>query len=87
MKANSRLGLAQPARYLIRVEGRLSDDWSPPVDGLNVTVAHDTDGPPVTTLTGRLTDQAALHGLLACLRDLGLPLLLVHCIDSTRPSP
>jgi len=81
MKEDSRLGLAQPAMYRIQVEGRLSEDWAAPIEGLTVTVSSGNDGPAVTTLTGTIADQAALHGLLAYIRDLGLPLRSVDCID------
>ena len=81
MNERKRLGLSQPAMYRIEVEGRLREDWPAPVDGLIVTVSSDTDRPDVTTLTGTMPDQAALHGLLAYIRDLGVPLLSVKCID------
>jgi len=80
MNDRKRLGLAQPAMYRFEVEGRLAEDWPAPVDGLIVTVSSDTDGPVVTTLTGTLADQAALHSVLAYIRDLGVPLLSVDCI-------
>jgi hypothetical protein len=84
MTDSSRLGLAQPATYRIEVEGRLREDWPAPIDGLIVTVSSRNDGPDVTTITGTLADQAALHGLLAYIRDLGVPLLSVDCIDRPR---
>jgi len=86
MKANNRLGLAQPATYQIEVEGRLNENWSAPIGGLTVTVSRGNDGPTVTTLSGIMADQAALHSVLAYIRDLGLPLLSVHCIDHTGES-
>ncbi len=81
MNERKRLGLSQPAMYRIEVEGRLREDWSAPIEGLAVTVSSGSNGPGVTTLTGTLADQAALHGLLAYIRDLGVPLLSVQCID------
>jgi len=81
MNERKRLGLSQPAMYRIEVEGRLREDWSAPIEGLAVTVSSGSNGPGVTTLTGTLADQAALHGLLAYIRDLGVPLLSVECID------
>ena len=63
--------------YEIRLEGRLDDRWAAWFDGL--TLARDSDG--TTTLSGEVVDQAALHGLLRKLRDLGLPLLSVNRID------
>ena len=61
-------------RYEIRVEGILDECWSAWFDGMQVT-SH-TDG--VTAIVGAVTDQAALHGLLAKVRDLGLPLISVR---------
>jgi len=67
----------QPAAYRIKVQGGLSQDWSDWFDGLSITVEHPSVGQGITTLTGTIIDQVALHGLLARIRDLGLPLLLV----------
>ncbi|MCJ7624686.1 MAG: hypothetical protein MUO76_14385 [Anaerolineaceae bacterium] len=68
----------RPAEYLIRVIGNLDKKWSDWFDGLKNT-AHARDE---TSLTGVVSDQAALHGLLVKIRDLGLPLLLVECEES-----
>ena len=59
--------------YEIRVDGRLDDRWSAWFDGLTVTY----DGRGTTVLRGPIVDQAALHGVLAKVRDLGLSLLSV----------
>lgn len=64
-------------RYLIRLQGRLDPRWSAWFDGMSVEFS---DG--VTVLEGHLRDQAELHGLLATLRDIGLPLLAVIPIDA-----
>jgi hypothetical protein len=58
--------------YEIRVQGRLDDRWSAWLDGLDLSHAGGT-----TVLRGLVADQAALHGLLQKLRDIGLPLLSV----------
>ncbi len=58
-------------RYELRVQGHLDVRWADWVDGLAFT--HEVDG--TTTLTGPLVDQAALHGLLSRIRDLGLPIV------------
>jgi len=63
--------------YEIRVQGRLDPRWSTYLGGVHLTSAGDG----TTVLTGRVVDQAALHGLLAGLRDLGLPLVSVTRID------
>jgi hypothetical protein len=60
--------------YQIRVSGHLDCNWSEWLDGLSV--AHEQDG--TTVLTGAVTDQPALHGLLNKIRDLGLHLRSVE---------
>ena len=74
------LQLNQVATYRIKVRGRLEDRWSSRFDDMAITVESNKDGFAITTLTGDIRDQAALHGLLARIRDLGLPLLLVQQI-------
>jgi hypothetical protein len=63
--------------YEIRVEGVLDSRWSSWFDGLHVS--SDASG-ETTTIAGPVTDQAALHGLLGKVRDLGLPLIVVRRI-------
>jgi excinuclease UvrABC ATPase subunit len=63
-----------PARYRIRIRGHLDPIWSTWFDNLTITQLDDG----TTELAGRLTDQAALFGLLARLRDLGAAVLLVE---------
>ncbi len=68
-----RTGHSNPGLYEIRVQGRLESRWAAWFDGFTLT-----PGPGGTTvITGTVIDQAALHGLLQSLRDLGLPLLSV----------
>ena len=64
--------------YHIRVRGRLDDRWSTWFHGLRLTAVEDG----TTSLVGPIVDQAALHGLLATIRDLGLPLLSVVALGS-----
>jgi hypothetical protein len=64
----------RPAHYEIRVRGVLDRHWSGWFDGLEIR----SDAPGQTLIAGPVTDQAALHGLLAKVRDLGLPLLSVY---------
>lgn len=66
-----------PHYYEIRVHGVLDSSWSVWFDGLEVT----SDQAGQTRIAGPVVDQAALHGLLAKVRDLGLPLLSVRLID------
>ena len=74
-----KLTLHHPVVYQIEVPGALDRNWSDGVNGLTLTVTLDSDGQPVTVLTGEM-DQAALQGLLRRLYGLGLPLLAVHCV-------
>lgn len=62
--------LARPATYEIKIKGRLDARWSAWFDGMTVTEVDDG-----TIITGWVADQAALHGLLGKIRDLGLPLI------------
>jgi hypothetical protein len=64
------------ANYEIRVEGLLGQTWSAWFDGLDVT----TEGGQ-SVLTGELADDAALHGVLAKVRDLGLQLISVRRLE------
>ncbi len=63
--------------YTIRIQGRLERRWSAWFDGMTLT--PDVDG--TTVLRGRVSDQAALHGLIQKVRDLGLTLLEVTHAD------
>jgi hypothetical protein len=63
--------------YEIRVNGELGSGWSTWFDGLQVI----SDDRGQTTIAGPVADQPALHGLLAKIRDLGLPLLSVRQLD------
>jgi hypothetical protein len=69
--------------YEVRLRGRLDPRWSEWFDGL--TVATATDG--TTTLRGPVADQAALHGLLRRLGDLGLPLISLSQVTPTTDDP
>ena len=68
------------AIYEIRIEGHLDDRWADWFEGMIFT--HERDG--TTTLCGPLTDQAALHGLINGIMNLGLPLLSVQRADPNR---
>jgi hypothetical protein len=66
----------------IRIEGRIDEQWSDWFEGLTITHTDQGD----TLLTGEVADQAALYGLLAKLRDLGLSLVSVEHVGSD-PAP
>ena len=75
------LTLDQPVTYQIRVPGELDESWSDWLAGMTMAVEGESEDPPVTTSTGTV-DQAALHGLLKRVRNLGMPLLAVNRVES-----
>jgi hypothetical protein len=66
--------------YQIRIKGLLDRQWTDWFGGMTVSAANDGD----TLLTGPIEDQAALHGLLRKVRDLGMPLISVSPVASDR---
>jgi hypothetical protein len=69
-------------RYEIRLKGHLGARWAVRFDGMTLTTRADG----TTLLEGPVVDQAALHGLLRTLGDLGLPLLSVTQVDPDDPT-
>lgn len=63
--------------YQIKLKGQLDQHCANWFDGLNITIEDDGN----TLLTGQVIDQAALHGLIKKVRDLGLPLLSVNLLE------
>jgi len=70
----------EPELYEIRIKGHLDDRWTNWFGGLTITLEDNGE----TLLTGPVIDQAALHGLLKKVRDLGMPLLSVN---RAKPGP
>jgi hypothetical protein len=74
-----------PTCYEIRVTGHLPPQWTDWFDGLAITLEESGD----TLITGPVIDQAALHGLLKKVRDMGMPLVSVNPVEpgpaATRP--
>jgi len=66
--------------YQIKVEGQLDSQWTDWFDGLTISLQKEGD----TILSGPVADQAALHGLLKKVRDLGLPLVSVQRVQSNE---
>jgi hypothetical protein len=66
--------------YQIRIKGLLDSQWTDWFGGMTVTATDDSD----TLLTGPVEDQAALHGLLKKVRDLGMPLISVSPVEPDR---
>ena len=73
-KLNSEIDPSQLMVYQIRIKGQLGRQWTDWFEGLTITLEDNGD----TLLTGSVVDQAALHGLLKKVRDLGMPLLSVN---------
>ena len=68
-------------QYEIVVKGHLDEERGYWFEGLAMTTGHSEDGTPITTFKGELVDQAALHGVLAKIRDMNLPLISVCGTD------
>jgi hypothetical protein len=76
----SNIGHHEPRRYEIRIQGHLDSRWADWFEGLTLTLEDSGE----TLLTGTVEDQAALHGLLRKVRDLGLPLISVIRVGSNQ---
>ena len=70
----------EPGHYEIRIRGHLDDRWADRFAGLTITLEANGN----TLLTGLVVDQAALHGWLRKVRDLGMPLISVSLSDSSQ---
>jgi len=75
--------MSKPVFYKVRVEGHIGDSWSSWFEGL--TIRREESGE--TVLTGPLADEAALHGVLMKIRDLGLPLVEVRRVPRVEEPP
>lgn len=71
---------AQPQIYQIRLKGHLGSQWTGWFEGLTIALEDDGD----TLLTGPVADQAALHGLLKKVRDVGLTLISVNQVHPSE---
>jgi hypothetical protein len=76
-KLNQITDPGQPMVYQIRIKGHLGRQWTDWFEGLTITLEDNGE----TLLTGPVVDQAALHGLLKKVRDLGMPLLSVNRVE------
>jgi len=74
---NSKTDPGESTVYQIRIKGHLGAEWADWFGGLTITLEEDGD----TLLTGPVVDQAALHGLLKKVRDLGMPLVSVNRVE------
>jgi hypothetical protein len=73
-ESNAEMNTGQPMVYQIRIKGHLGREWTDWFEGLTITLEDNGE----TLFTGSVIDQAALHGLLRKVRDLGMPLLSVN---------
>jgi hypothetical protein len=80
--SESSTGHHNPGRYEIRLKGHLDARWAAWFDGLSLT--NESDGS--TLIHGHVADQAALHGLLQKVRDVGLPLVSVTQVEPDQPT-
>jgi hypothetical protein len=81
-KLNPKTDPGQPTVYQIRIQGHLGRQWTDWFESLTITLEEDGD----TLLTGPVVDQAALHGLLKKVRDLGMPLVSVSPVEPGSPT-
>jgi len=78
---SDKFNLETPASYRIRVQGAIHPEWLDLMGGMRVGKESTTDKGTVTTLVGRMADQAALSGVLKTLYDLRIPILSVENLD------
>jgi hypothetical protein len=79
---NPKTDPGQPMVYQIRIKGHLGSQWTDWFEGMTITLEDNGD----TLLTGPVVDQAALHGLLKKVRDLGMPLVSVSPVKPGSPT-
>lgn len=70
--------------YRIELAGHLDKGWAVRFDGMHLANGFADDGKPITTISGPVADQAALHGVLARIRDLGVQILKVELKDEAK---
>jgi hypothetical protein len=80
LKLNPKTDPSQPMVYQIRIQGHLGRQWTDWFEGLTITLEDNGD----TLVSGPVVDDAALHGLLKKVRDLGMPLLSVNRVEPAR---
>lgn len=74
------MDISHPRIYQIRLEEHIDPHWTDWFEGLTITSKNNGD----TIITGQVIDQAALHGLLKKVRDLGLTLVSINRVESSR---
>jgi hypothetical protein len=71
----------KPVRYQIKIKGKIREDWSDWLSGMEISSAQAGEESQITTLTGIVPDQAALRGILCKLWDLNLTILSIARIE------
>ena len=79
-KSNPKTDPRQSMIYQIRIKGHLGHQWADWFEGLTITLEDNGE----TLLTGPVVDQAALHGLLKKVRDLGMPLVSLNPVEPSQ---
>lgn len=85
IKPSLPLTLDRPAQYKIEIQGQLNERWSVNFGNMTLSIRTTSGNTKITTLEGVVADQAALHGVLNSIRDLGLPLLKVEYLSTFEP--
>jgi hypothetical protein len=80
---NPKIDPGQPMVYEIKIEGHLDSEWAAWFGGMTLALEDNGD----TLMTGPVIDQAALHGLLKKVRDLGIPLVSVKRVNPGQANP
>ncbi len=73
---------SRPVSYQITIEGAVREDWSDWINGMEISIPNGEDKSQVTILTGKVTDQAALRGLLCRLWDLNLIIISIFRLEA-----
>ena len=71
----------KPACYQIKIKGKIREDWSDWLSGIEISTGKDDEEAPLTTLIGEVADQAVLRGILCKLWDLNLTIISVNRIE------
>ena len=72
---------SEESTYEIYLRGHLGEVWKVRFEDMDMKLDFDLHGDPLTILTGQISDQAALHGMLATFRDAGIPIISVNRTD------
>jgi hypothetical protein len=80
-ETNNNFQFSKPAIYKIVVQGEVNDDFSRRLGGMQITIERKSGRSPVSVLIGKLSDQAALSGILNALYELDLPVVSVQALE------